>query len=374
MTIYHGGMAILENLVVQDYRNIALAELEFSANINCISGGNGEGKTNLLDAIWYLSMTKSAFRTSEKDNFRYGADSFSISGTYLMQNQLRSRFSIKVASKGEKRLRRDDKPYQRISEHIGELPVVMVSPDDISLVSDSGEDRRRFLNMVLSQMDKTYLSDVQQYNRLLSQRNAALKTDSTDIYFLEVMDGRMESYASRIFEKRKAFIEELSGVVQRYYESLSGGREAVGISYKSDMEKGGLADVLASVRNKDMALGYTSAGPQRDDLIFSMDGHSIRRCGSQGQQKSFLVSLKFAQYELMKNCFGVPPMLLLDDVFDKLDMDRTSALLAMVAGNDFGQIFITDSNKVRLAGIVDSITDDRAYFETSDGNFRREEI
>lgn len=367
-------MAILEKLVVQNYRNIALAELEFSANINCISGGNGEGKTNLLDAIWYLSMTKSAFRTSEKDNFRYGADSFSISGTYLMQNQLRSRFSIKVASKGEKRLRRDDKPYQRISEHIGELPVVMVSPDDISLVSDSGEDRRRFLNMVLSQMDKTYLSDVQQYNRLLSQRNAALKTDSTDIYFLEVMDGRMESYASRIFEKRKAFIEELSGVVQRYYESLSGGREAVGISYKSDMEKGGLADVLASVRNKDMALGYTSAGPQRDDLIFSMDGHSIRRCGSQGQQKSFLVSLKFAQYELMKNCFGVPPMLLLDDVFDKLDMDRTSALLAMVAGNDFGQIFITDSNKVRLAGIVDSITDDRAYFETSDGNFRREEI
>lgn len=361
-------------LVVQDYRNIALAELEFSANINCISGGNGEGKTNLLDAIWYLSMTKSAFRTSEKDNFRYGADSFSISGTYLMQNQLRSRFSIKVASKGEKRLRRDDKPYQRISEHIGELPVVMVSPDDISLVSDSGEDRRRFLNMVLSQMDKTYLSDVQQYNRLLSQRNAALKTDSPDIYFLEVMDGRMESYASRIFEKRKAFIEELSGVVQRYYESLSGGREAVGISYKSDMEKGGLADVLASVRNKDMALGYTSAGPQRDDLIFSMDGHSIRRCGSQGQQKSFLVSLKFAQYELMKNCFGVPPMLLLDDVFDKLDMDRTSALLAMVAGNDFGQIFITDSNKVRLAGIVDSITDDRAYFETLDGNFRREEI
>ncbi len=367
-------MAILEKLVVQDYRNIALAELEFSANINCISGGNGEGKTNLLDAIWYLSMTKSAFRTSEKDNFRYGADSFSISGTYLMQNQLRSRFSIKVASKGEKRLRRDDKPYQRISEHIGELPVVMVSPDDISLVSDSGEDRRRFLNMVLSQMDKTYLSDVQQYNRLLSQRNAALKTDSPDIYFLEVMDGRMESYASRIFEKRKAFIEELSGVVQRYYESLSGGREAVGISYKSDMEKGGLADVLASVRNKDMALGYTSAGPQRDDLIFSMDGHSIRRCGSQGQQKSFLVSLKFAQYELMKNCFGVPPMLLLDDVFDKLDMDRTSALLAMVAGNDFGQIFITDSNKVRLAGIVDSITDDRTYFETSDGNFRREEI
>ena len=317
-------MAILEKLVVQDYRNIALAELEFSANINCISGGNGEGKTNLLDAVWYLSMTKSAFRSSDRDNFRYGADTFSISGNYLMQSALRSRFSIKVMHKGEKKLRRDDKPYQRISEHIGELPVVMVSPDDVSLVSDSGEDRRRFMNMVLSQMDNEYLSDVQQYNKLLGQRNSALKNYRPDMA-------------------------------------------------KSDLEAGALTELLAAARNKDLVLGYTSAGPQRDDLTFGMNGHPIRRCGSQGQQKSFLVSLKFAQYELMKESFGVPPMLLLDDVFDKLDMSRTANLLAMVAGNEFGQIFITDSNKVRLAGIVDSITSDRAYFETEGGNFRRVE-
>ena len=203
-------MAILEKLVVQDYRNIALAELEFSANINCISGGNGEGKTNLLDAIWYMSMTKSAFRASDRDNFRYGADGFSLSGTYLMQNALRSRFSIKVTSKGEKKLRRDEKPYQRISEHIGELPVVMVSPDDVSLVSDSGEDRRRFMNMVLSQMDKEYLSDVQQYNRLLSQRNTVLKTDRPDISLLEILDERMSLFAMRIYERRKRFTEDLS--------------------------------------------------------------------------------------------------------------------------------------------------------------------
>lgn len=211
-------MAILEKLVVQDYRNIALAELEFSANINCISGGNGEGKTNLLDAIWYMSMTKSAFRASDRDNFRYGADGFSLSGTYLMQNALRSRFSIKVTSKGEKKLRRDEKPYQRISEHIGELPVVMVSPDDVSLVSDSGEDRRRFMNMVLSQMDKEYLSDVQQYNRLLSQRNTVLKTDRPDISLLEILDERMSSFAMRIYERRKRFTEDLFPVVGKYYQ------------------------------------------------------------------------------------------------------------------------------------------------------------
>lgn len=367
-------MAVLDKIVVQDYRNIALAELEFSANINCISGGNGEGKTNLLDAIWYLSMTKSAFRSSDRDNFRYGADGFSISGTYRMQNTLTSRFSIKVTAKGEKKLRRDDKPYPRISEHIGELPVVMVSPDDVSLVSDSGEDRRRFLNMVLSQMDKEYLSDVQQYNRLLSQRNTVLKSDRPDQALLEIMDGRMSSYAMRIFGRRKSFAASLSPVVERYYHALSGGKENVEIAYRSDLEKGTLEEILASSRSRDIALGYTSSGPQRDDLVFVMDGHPIRRCGSQGQQKSFLVSLKFAQYELMKESFGVPPMLLLDDVFDKLDMDRTGNLLSMVAGNEFGQIFITDSNKVRLSGIVDGITEDRAYFETASGNFRREEI
>lgn len=364
-------MAVLEKIVVQDFRNIVLAELEFSANINCISGGNGEGKTNLMDAVWYLSMTKSAFRSSDRDNFRFGTDMFSISGVYAMPDGLHSRYSIKVSAKGEKKLRRDDKPYPRVSQHIGELPVVMVSPDDNSLVSDSGEDRRRFLNMVLSQMDREYLSDVQQYNRLLSQRNILLKSPSPDLSLLEIMDMRMDASASRIYGRRKEFVSELSPVVEKYYRMLSGGKESVRISYRSDMDKEALTDILLAARNRDLALGYTSAGPQRDDLVFMMDGHPMRRCGSQGQQKSFLVSLKFAQYELMKLRFGVPPTLLLDDVFDKLDMDRTANLLSMVAGSDFGQIFITDSNKVRLSGIVDGITEDRAYFETSGGNFRR---
>lgn len=366
-------MAVLRKIVVQDFRNISLAELSFSSNVNCISGGNGEGKTNLMDAIYYLSMTKSSFSSSDRYCFRHGTDSFSLSGTYRMKD-IDSRFSIRVTSGGEKKLRKDEKLYGRVSDHVGEIPIVMVSPSDIALVSDSGEDRRRFMNMVLSQMDKEYLSDVQQYNRLLSQRNTVLKTDRPDISLLEILDERMSSFAMRIYERRKRFTEDLFPVVGKYYQSLSGGKEAVDIAYKSDIDKGTLAEILATARNKDIALGYTSVGPQRDDLVFSMDGHPIRRCGSQGQQKSFLVSLKFAQYELMKESFGVPPMLLLDDVFDKLDMDRTGNLLAMVAGNDFGQIFITDSNKVRLSGIVDRITQDRAYFETSSGNFTKEVI
>ncbi len=366
-------MAVLEKIVVQNFRNIELADLEFSANVNCISGGNGEGKTNLLDAVYYLSMTKSSSRSSDKDNFRYGTDSFSIAGTYLSDNRIESRYSIKVTSKGEKKLRRDDKPCPRVSEHIGRLPVVLVSPDDVSLVSDSGEERRRFLNVVLSQINGEYLSDMQQYNRLLGQRNILLKNQSADLTLLDIIDEKMSVCAERIFNARTSFADELSPVVAGFYSNLSGCKENVNIGYRSDQQCGLLVDLLKKNRSKDMALGYTTVGIQRDDLLFMMNEHLIRRTGSQGQQKSFLVSLKFAQYEIMKKHFGVPPILLLDDVFDKLDMDRTANLLSMVAGNEFGQIFITDSNKVRLSGIVDGITDDRAYFEADSGTFRRED-
>lgn len=364
-------MPVLEKIVISDFRNIRFQELVFSPNINCISGNNGEGKTNLLDAIYYLSMSKSAFSSSDRYNFRYGTDSFSIGGTYRMQNGLESRFSAEVKSSGEKRFRRDDKPYPKISDHIGILPVVMVSPADISLVSESGEERRRFVNSVLSQMDREYLYSLQQYNRLLSQRNAMLKSMNFSRDLLEVLDSRMEKAARPVYEARKRFAEDIAPAVTQYYNVLSSGKENVGIGYKSDLQNAGLEEVFMRHYDRDCALKYTTSGIQRDDFVFTMDGYPIRRCGSQGQQKSFLVSLKFAQYEIMKRSYGFAPMLLLDDVFDKLDMTRISNLLSMVAGNEFGQIFITDSNKVRLSGIVDSITSDRAYFETSAGNFKK---
>ena len=365
------NMPVLEKIVISDFRNIELQELEFSPNINCISGNNGEGKTNLLDAIYYLSMTKSAFATSDKFNFRHGTEEFSLSGTYRMESGLASRFSMKISSKGEKKLRRDDKPYNKVSEHIGALPIVMVSPADITLVSESGEERRRFVNAVLSQMDREYMSAMQQYNRLLLQRNKMLKEMNPDRSLLEVIDMRMSSFAEPIYNARKKFVEDLKPIVAQYYKEVSGGSELVDIEYDSELGKASLDMLLEASYEKDRIMRFTTSGVQRDDFIFTMNGHPIRRYGSQGQQKSFLVSLKFAQYEIMKRNYGFAPILLLDDVFDKLDMGRISNLLQMVASNDFGQIFITDSNKVRMSGIVDRLTQDRAYYETVSGTFAK---
>ena len=364
-------MPILEKIVIADFRNIELQELEFSPNINCISGNNGEGKTNLLDAIYYLSMTKSSFATSDRYTFRHGTDEFSISGLYRMENGLSSRFSLKMTSKGEKKVKRDDKPYNKVSEHVGTLPIVMVSPADISLVSESGDERRRFVNAVLSQMDHEYMSAMQQYNRLLLQRNKMLKEMNPDRSLLEVIDMRMGALAQPVYEARKKFVEDLKPIVREFYKAVSGGSEDVDIEYESELSKAPLEQLLAESYEKDRVLKYTTAGLQRDDFAFKMNGWQIRRHGSQGQQKSFLVSLKFAQYEIMKKKYGFAPVLLLDDVFDKLDMGRISNLLQMVSGNDFGQIFITDSNKVRMSGIVDVLTQDRAYFETVAGTFKK---
>ncbi len=364
-------MPILEKIIVSDFRNIQLQDLEFSPNINCISGNNGEGKTNLLDAIYYLSMTKSAFGTQDKYNFRHGTDSFSIAGTYLMDNGLQSKCALQVDSKGEKKIKRDDKQYPKISEHIGVLPIVLVSPADSSLVSDSGEERRRFVNSVLSQMDREYLSALQQYNRLLIQRNRILKEINVDKDYLSVIDTKMSSLSLPIYNKRKEFAEALSPVVSNFYHALSDGSENVSIAYESQLELAPLDVLLNESFERDRIMKYTTVGIQRDDYNFIMDEHPIRRYGSQGQQKSFLLSLKLAQYEIMRENYGFPPLLLLDDAFDKLDMSRVANLLKMVTSNDFGQIFITDSNKVRMAGIVDKLTADRVYFETHAGVFTK---
>ena len=364
-------MPVLEKIVVQDYRNISLQELSFSPNINCITGNNGEGKTNLLDAIWYLSMTKSAFAAQDRDNFRFGTGAFALSGTYRMESgDISARFSIRVGSGGEKRLMRDDKPCPKVSAHIGTLPIVMVSPADIALISESGEQRRRFVNGVLSQMDPAYLAGMMQYNRFLQQRNRLLKDGTPDPELFSVIDARLDALAGPLRAARARLAEDLGPVVASYYSSVSGGAEEVSIQYRSDLQEGAsLAEMLAASMDRDRALRYTSCGLQRDEFLFSMNGHPIRRSGSQGQQKSFLVALKFAQYEIMKRRYGFAPMLLLDDVFDKLDTTRIGNLIAMVAGNDFGQIFITDSNKVRLSQIVDRITDECRYYVAEGGAF-----
>jgi DNA replication and repair protein RecF len=364
-------MPVLKKIVIQDFRNIALQELSFSPNINCIWGGNGEGKTNLLDAIHYLSMTKSGIRSSEKFNFRHGCSSFAISGLYDLSNESDVRFSVQVTEGSEKKVRRGDKCYDRVSEHIGVLPIVMVSPADTDLVSESGEERRKFANAFISQIDSQYLADLQQYNRLLAQRNRLLKDREPDEGLLETFELSMAPVAARIADKRSCFAVSMLPIVRSYYQEISGGREEVSIEYHTDLAKGSLDSLLGACRDKDRMLGYTTAGVHRDDFIFAMDGYPIRRCGSQGQQKSFLVALKFAQYEIMKNTWGFPPMLLLDDLFDKLDMERAGKLLRMVAGNDFGQIFISDTDKSRTETLIDTNTAERAYFKASGGTFTK---
>ena len=363
-------MPTLSRIIVSDFRNIALEELEFSPNVNCISGGNGQGKTNLLDAIYYLSMTKSAFPTADRYNFRYGTSGFSIGGVYNMQDGMQSRFSVSVNAEGKK-ISRDEKAYTRLGEHIGVLPVVIVSPGDSSLVSDSGEERRRFSNGVLSQMDREYLNAIQVYNRLLSQRNRMLKEGVPDMDLVSIFDSRMEEASMPIHSARSKLATALSQLVSNYYSMISGNSEQVSVQYRSDLDKAPLSDIFRANAEKDLSLRYTTAGVQRDDFIFTMNGHPIRRCGSQGQQKSFLVALKFAQYEIMKQGYGYPPILLLDDVFDKLDLTRIANLIKMVSGSDFGQIFITDCREDRLRSIVDATTSDRAYFIAEGGAFRR---
>lgn len=360
-------MPALRKIVVQNFRNIELQELEFSGKLNCITGGNGEGKTNLLDAIWYLSMTKSAF-TADRFNLRYGAPSFALAGTYSLPGGKQTHVAIAVGE--DKKLRRDDKPYSRISEHIGLIPIVMVSPSDVEMVSDSGEERRRFVNSVLSQTDKDYLAGLQQYNRLLAQRNHLLKTGSPDPSLLDIIDTQIDCVAMPLCAKREAFAKGIDPRIKDFYSKISGDKEKVAVRYRTAVDSG-LQELLAKNRERDLLLGYTSVGLQRDDFAFEMNGHSIRNCGSQGQQKSFLVALKFAQYAIMCEQLGsdVKPILLLDDLFDKLDLARVQNLLQMVSGNDFGQIFLSDSNKLRISNMVDSITPDRRYFEAKGGSF-----
>lgn len=366
-------MAVLDRIIIQNYRNIEYAELAFSHKFNCISGNNGEGKTNLIDAVHYLSMTRSAFSPSDKYNIRYGEEKASIFGHYLLPAGVYSDVSIKI-EQGEKKIKVDEKNISKFSEHIGNFPIVIVSPADIATVSDSGEERRKFLNLVLSQINRDYLVKLQQYNKILAERNATLKQDAVDPFWMDVLNQKLSECASYLYEERKTFVKSLSENVETFYSELSSGKEKVSAEYVSDLDEKSLVSLLEQNMDKDKYLGYTSAGIHRDDIAFKMNGRMIKKCGSQGQQKSFVVSLKFAQYQIMKQQYSYSPILLLDDVFDKLDMNRVSNLLCMVSEEDFGQIFITDSNKIRMASIVDKLSDESAYFDCTSGIFTKAEL
>lgn len=362
----------LKKINIQNFKNIGEARIEFSPELNCISGDNGEGKTNLLDAIFYLSMTKSYFSSSEQFTRTTGQRTMVLSGEYDSGDG--SLTTVAVMLDGDnKQVRCNKKNYTKFSDHIGKFPIVMISPSDTSLINESAEARRRFLNMMLSQTDREYMRALQNYNKLLLYRNRLLKEDAGDSALLETISYKMNPFATYIYDKRRELCTQLQELSSEYYRRLSDGKESISLQYQSDLERGALIDLLEKNLERDKVLRYTSCGVQRDDILFRMNGNPIRSCGSQGQQKTFVLAVKLAQFVIMRTHYGFAPILLLDDVFDKLDSGRVEFLLKTVASEDFGQIFVTDCNKVRLGSIVAGMDVDSAMFSVKGGVFSREE-
>ena len=340
----------LKNLSIVNFKNYEQAELDFSPKINCFVGLNGSGKTNLLDAVHYLSFCKSFFNPIDSQNIRHGEEYFVIQGLFF-KNEAEENIYCGMKMNQKKQFKRNKKEYSRLADHIGLIPLVMISPEDSFLISEGSEDRRRFVDSVISQYDREYLEDLIIYNRILQHRNKLLKefanSGTYDEDSLELWNDQLIAPGKKIHEKRKQFIEQLIPVFQKYYEYISSGNESVSLTYQSHLENEDFKTLLSSSLRKDMILQYTTVGTHKDDLIFTVNNFPLKKSGSQGQQKTFLLALKLAQFDFIKNINNLNPLLLLDDIFDKLDAIRVSKLLALVSENHFGQIFITDTNLER---------------------------
>jgi DNA replication and repair protein RecF len=360
----------LKHLSLVNFKNYFEADLHFSTKLNCFLGNNGVGKTNMLDAIHYLSLTKSYFNSIDSQNIQYGQQFFVIHGTFERKEQEEIIYCAMQRGKG-KQFKRNKKEYDKLSSHIGLFPVVMISPSDIGLILDGSEERRKFINSVISQYDGNYLEDTINYARVLAQRNKLLKEVNDKKYrdpvALEIWDEQLISIGNRMFDVRKLFIEQLEPVFQKYYEFVSNGREKVKLTYKSDLLQESFSILLKKNREKDFVLQYTSSGVHRDDLIFSLGDHPIKKHGSQGQQKTFLVALKLAKLEFIQSITGFTPLLLLDDVFDKFDQERVKQIIKLVAEKKFGQIFLTDTLADRLEGIFKEVDIEHKIFLVNEG-------
>jgi DNA replication and repair protein RecF len=355
----------LSKLTLFNFKNYSDATLAFCPKINCFTGDNGTGKTNILDAIYYLSLCKSCFSTIDTQNIKHNETFFTIQGEYHKNEKTENIYcGVKTGSK--KIFKRNGKEYDRLSDHIGFLPLVLISPSDSSLILEGSEERRKFIDSVLSQFDHQYLDDLLRYNRTLLQRNLLLKDFDQKRWFdpdmLEMWDEQLIDTGIRIFEKRKIFIEGLIPVFQNFYEFISEGKEKVNVSYQSQLLENNFASLLDASLEKDRRILYTSCGIHKDDILLKLGDHPIKRIGSQGQQKTFLVSLKLAQFEYIRNQSKEFPILLLDDIFDKFDAHRVNKIIELVSRNDFGQIFITDTNSQRMQEILQSIAGENILF------------
>lgn len=361
----------LKKLSLLHFKNIARQELEFCRGVNCLVGDNGAGKTNVVDAVYYLSMCKSSLPMTDSQSIRHGEEGFLLEGQYVSDGEKNERIVCSFTRKGGKVLKRNGKEYERLADHVGLVPAVIVSPADNALISESAEERRRYLNACISQLDRPYLTDVMRYNAVLAERNRLLKMQP-DETMLAVYDGQLTDYGTKIHAARQAFAERLQPVVADYYRTLSGDREQVELHYKSELNERPFDEILRAARQKDLVNEYTTSGIHRDDLTLRIGGYPLRKYGSQGQQKSFLIALKLAQYAIVAEACGEKPILLLDDLFDKLDAGRVEQLIRLVSDDAFGQIFITDCNPTRLKSILDKAGGEYALFTVLDGEIVRE--
>ena len=359
----------LKKLLLINFKNITQADINLSDGINCFVGDNGAGKTNILDAIYYLAMSKSAFTMTDGQSVHHGEDFFVIEGSYLSDNNSVELVNCSFSHKGGKVLKSNGKEYDRLADHVGRFPVVIVSPQDSSLITDAAEERRRYLNGFISQIDRAYLQSMMRYNKILLERNRFLKS-SSDEAMLQIYDMQLSEHGTRVHEMRKTIIERMQPLVAEYYRALSDDREQVDISYRSELSGTPLSDLLLQSRQRDIINQFTTVGIHRDDVVFRIGDYPLRKYGSQGQQKSVLIALKLAQYRLVAEATGEKPVLLLDDLFDKLDMGRVEKLLSLVSGDDFGQICITDCNKVRLENILERAGKEYSLFVVEGGDLK----
>lgn len=359
---------ILKRISILNYKNLEQVELSFSPKLNCFFGQNGMGKTNLLDAVYFLSFCKSAGNPIDSQNICHDADFFVIQGFYEAADGTPEEIYCGMKRRQKKQFKRNKKEYTRLSDHIGFLPLVMVSPADSELIAGGSDERRRFMDVVISQYDKEYLDALIRYNKALVQRNTLLKSEQPveEELFL-VWEEMMAQAGEVVFRKREAFIREFIPIFQSFYSFISQDREKVGLSYDSHARDASLLEVLKESRARDQIMGYSLRGVHKDELNMLLGDFPIKREGSQGQNKTYLVALKLAQFDFLKRTGTTVPLLLLDDIFDKLDALRVEQIIKLVAGDSFGQIFITDTNREHLDRILHKVGSDYKMFRVEQG-------
>ena len=361
----------LKHLILNNFKNYTEATLDFSEKINCFIGNNAAGKTNILDAIYYLSFCKSYFNSVDSQNIRHDEDFFAVHGTYQNKETSDNKISC-VQKRGQKKsFKLNKKEYQRLADHIGEFPLVMISPYDRDLINEGSEVRRKYLDGLISQFDRLYLTNLINYNKSLLQRNTLLKyfaeQRTFDVASLQIWNDKLSSLGSQLFERRKEFLISFNPLFDEYYKYLSGGKEHVEIVYESQLNLNSLDELLNESLEKDRMIRYTSSGIHKDDLLFRIDGYPVKKFGSQGQQKTFVVAIKLAQFEYTRKLKKFKPILLFDDIFDKLDDNRVEQIIHLVNEDNFGQVFITDTQRERVERIFKDVEIDHQIFSVEKG-------